>query len=287
MRNILITGAKGQLGNEIKVIGKNFKNLSFIYTDIEELNITNINELDTFFRTNLVEFIVNCAAYTAVDKAESEPDKAELINATAVKNLRQIAEKCNCYLIHISTDYVFDGQGYMPYKEIDRTNPQSVYGKSKLKGEQALEGYEKGIIIRTSWLYSSFGNNFVKTILRLAKEKDELKVVFDQVGTPTYAADLVKAIITIVQQTFENSEKFVPGIYHFSNEGICSWYDFAKEIIDIIKLECKIIPIESKDFPTAAKRPFYSVLNKEKIKSTFNFEIPFWKDSLRECLKLL
>ena len=286
MRNILITGAKGQLGNEIKVLDKIFKNLSFIYTDIEELNITNINELDTFFRTNLVEFIVNCAAYTAVDKAESEPDKAELINATAVKNLRQIAEKYNCYLIHISTDYVFDGQGYMPYKEIDRTNPQSVYGKSKLKGEQALEGYEKGIIIRTSWLYSSFGNNFVKTILRLAKEKDELKVVFDQVGTPTYAADLVKAIITIVQQTFENSEKFVSGIYHFSNEGICSWYDFAKEIMDIEKLECKIIPIESKDFPTAAKRPFYSVLNKEKIKSTYNIEIPFWKDSLRECLKL-
>ncbi len=287
MRNILITGAKGQLGNEIKVIGKNINNLSFIYTDIEELDITNINELETFFQTNQVQLIINCAAYNAVDKAENEPQIAELLNVTAVKNLRQIAEKYNCYLIHISSDYVFEGQNYLPYKENEKVNPQSVYGKSKLNGEQTLKGYEKGIIIRTSWLYSSFGNNFVKTMLRLAKERDEIRVVFDQVGTPTYAADLARAIITIVKQTFENSKKFIPGIYHFSNEGICSWYDFAKEIIDIVKLECKIIPIESKDFLTAAKRPFYSVLNKEKIKTTFNIKIPYWKDSLKECLKLL
>lgn len=286
MSSILITGSKGQLGQEIKQLNIDNTN-HFIFTDIEELDITKEDELESFFTQNNIDIIVNCAAYTAVDKAESEPEKAELINSTAVKNLKSVVEKNNCLLIHISTDYVFDGRSYKPYLEEDITNPQSVYGQTKLNGEKHLENYNKAMIIRTSWLYSIFGNNIVKTVLKYGKEKDELKFITDQIGTPTNAADLAKAIMIIIQHTIQNEKNFIPGIYHYSNEGICSWYDFAKEIIELSGINCKVTPIETKDYHTSATRPFYSVLNKNKIKSTYNIEIPHWKDSLKKSIHKL
>ena len=286
MANILITGANGQLGSEFKQISGLTDN-HFIFTDINELDITDNEAVNIFFKSRRIDFIINCAAYTAVDKAENEQEQARLINVKAVENISHAAKENNCYLIHISTDYVFDGKNYKPYIEEDMVSPQSVYGKTKLEGEKIMESYAKGLIIRTSWLYSSFGHNFVKTMLRMGKERGELNVVFDQIGTPTYAADLAGAILEIIKQTITNSKKIIPGIYHYSNEGVCSWYDFSKEIMDLDEINCKVNPIESKDYPTPAKRPFYSVLNKEKIKSVFGIEIPYWKDSLNECIKLI
>ncbi|MBN1180755.1 MAG: dTDP-4-dehydrorhamnose reductase [Bacteroidales bacterium] len=285
--NILVTGSNGQLGSEIQNLSKLFPELDFTYTDINQLDILNSFDLEVFFKNKKFDYIVNCAAYTAVDKAESEPDIAEAINTTAVKNLIKFASQKNARFIHTSTDYVFDGKNHRPYTENDTPNPQSKYGITKLKGEAEALKYEQTMIIRTSWLYSSYGNNFVKTIRRLGNERDTLKVVYDQAGTPTYAKDLAKAIIHIISDTANNSRKFIPGIYHYSNEGICSWYDFAVEIISQSSIHCKIIPIESKDFPTPAKRPFYSVLNKSKIKETYELVIPYWKDSLIECLNIM
>ena len=291
MINILVTGANGQLGSELKNIYKKelFKfeqAVNFFFTDIDSLDLTNSIFLKKFIQDHSFDYIINCAAYTNVDLAETEQEKAIEINSTCVKNIVDSIKNRDCKLIHISTDYVFDGNGFMPYKEDMPTNPQSVYGKSKLDGEKQALNCEDSIIIRTSWLYSSYGKNFAKTIHRLCKEKESLNVIFDQVGTPTYAQDLALAILQIISQSaYENH--FIPGIYHYSNEGVCSWYDFAKAICDKAYSSCDIIPIESKDYPTPVKRPFYSVLNKNKIKTTYNLKIPYWLDSLDEFFKVL
>ena len=275
MANILITGSNGQLGSEIKAIEKEYPEHSFIFTDIEELDITNLENLKNFFSEYEIEVCVNCAAYTAVDKAEDEQELALLVNQTAVANLAKVCGENQRRLIHISTDYVFDGTNHKPYQETDHPSPNSFYGLSKLKGEmEIIDHLDNFIIIRTSWLYSTFGNNFVKTMIRLGNERDELGVVVDQIGTPTYAADLAKTIMTAV-----DSEK--TGIYHYSNQGVISWYDFAKAIMQIKNIDCKVNAIESKDFKAKANRPFYSVLNKAKITAGFNIEVPYWLDSLK------
>lgn len=285
MINILITGANGQLGSEIRKIATQFPNFSFTYTDVNELDLTDRNAVVSFCSNAKYDYIVNCAAYTAVDKAESDKELASKINIDAVKTLVEAATIAQSVFIHVSTDYVFSGEHHLPYKEDDKISPRSVYGQTKADGEQEALKYSKSVIIRTAWLYSSFGGNFVKTILRLAKERSELRVVFDQIGSPTYAGDLAQTILAIIY--FQSKNGINPGIYHFSNEGVCSWYDFAKEIVDQSGLSCKIMPIESKDYPTPAKRPHYSVFNKSKIKSTFDIEIPHWKDSLIKCLNEL
>jgi len=281
MLNVLITGSRGQVGSEIKQLSSNYS-YNFLFTDKNELDVTNKIYIFNFFDKNNINIIINCAAYTAVDKAEEEQELVNKINNKAVKYLAQVAKEKNIKLIHISTDYVFDGTNFRPYIETDIANPDSVYGKTKLDGEKALLEInpKKSIIIRTSWLYSSFGNNFVKTMLKLGKTKNSLGVVFDQVGTPTYAKDLAKTILDILPKIANESVE----IYHYSNEGAVSWYDFAKEIMRMRKTECAINPIETKDYPTPAKRPYYSLLNKAKIKEKFNIDIPFWKDSLRKCL---
>ncbi len=284
--NILVTGANGQLGKEIQTIYDNYSGDKdqFFFTDIDELNVTELKPLNKFVKKNSISVIINCAAYTNVDQAEDEEKIAFLVNELAVKNLTAAALENDVKIIHLSTDYVFNGENYKPYKETDPVNPVSVYGKSKLAGEQKILETQTGIIIRTSWLYSSFGKNFVKTIEKLAREREELKVVFDQVGSPTYARDLAKTIMKIV---FSPLTPECYGIYHFSNEGVCSWYDLAKEIISLQDISCNIEPIESKDFPTKAPRPHYSVLNKSKIKRVFKLDVPHWKDSLQEMMSTL
>lgn len=285
MNNILITGSHGQLGNEIKKLSPQYPDYNFIFTDVEELDITNYDKLDSFFAKNNISFLINCASYNAVDKAEEDPGKAELINATAVKYLAKVSKKHNTFFFHISTDYVFDGKNHKPYIETDEPKPLSNYAHSKYNGElEALNNNDKTIVFRTSWLYSEFGNNFVKTMMKYGKEKDELRVIFDQIGTPTYAADLAKAILTIIPQT---SKLRKPELYHYSNEGVASWYDFTKAIIEIADENCKVFPIETKDYPLPAARPFYSVMNKAKIKKDFNIEIPHWRDSLEKCIDRL
>ena len=271
MNKILITGANGQLGTELSKLLPDA-----ICTDINELDISDYDAVIDFIKKNNIKTIINCAAYTAVDNAEDEFELAHKVNVIGAKNLA----KTNCDLIHISTDYVFDGQNHKPYLSNDATNPISMYGKTKRDGEIAvLENNKNAIIIRTSWLYSTNGNNFVKTIRKLAKEKTFLNVVCDQVGSPTSAFDLACAIVKILPQMRNNG-----GIYHFTNEGVCSWYDFAKEIVDLSELNCSIFPISTLEYPTKAKRPFYSVLDKTKIKETFNLEISYWKDSLKKCI---
>lgn len=286
MFNVLVTGASGQVGSEIKEIvndGLDLKSdVNFYFTDSKTLDITDHDEVKGYIEKNAISSIINCAAYTAVDKAESDETNADTINHLAVKNLAQIAKEKEIKLIHISTDYVFDGTNHRPYMESDETSPRGAYGKTKLDGEEAmLESNPKNsLIIRTSWIYSSYGANFVKTMLRLGKEKDSLGVIYDQVGTPTYAKDLARTILEIIPKI--NNEKVE--IYNYSNEGVLSWYDFAKEIMRMAKLECKINPIETKEYPTPATRPHYSLLNKSKIKKDFGIVIPYWKDSLDECL---
>jgi dTDP-4-dehydrorhamnose reductase len=287
MQKILVTGANGQLGSELRECAKAMANFEFIFTDVAELDITNAAQVKTFCEQHKPSFIVNCAAYTAVDKAETEKDLAMLLNAAAVKNLTEAAAHVQAYLIHVSTDYVFDGKNFEPYKESDKVNPKSEYGHTKLRGEEFALAYSKSMVLRTSWLYSTFGNNFVKTMLRLGAEKPTLDVVFDQVGTPTNAADLANCIMSIIAKVYSGKGEFVSGVYHYSNEGVCSWYDFAREIMELGKRPCKVFPIESKDYPTPAKRPHYSVLNKAKIKETYGVEIPYWKDSLRKCIEKL
>lgn len=272
----LVTGSGGQLGNEFRLrLGDKAH-----YVDRDELDITNAEAVKEFCASREYEAIINCAAYTAVDKAEEDAVAAELINVIGPKNLAL----SGLPLIHVSTDYVFDGESCRPYTETDRTNPQSVYGRTKLAGEETvLENAETAIVIRTAWLYSQFGNNFVKTMRRLGTERPELRVVFDQAGTPTYAGDLADAIVEILPQIKPGMKE----VFHFSNEGVCSWYDFAREIMDLSGLVCKVVPIESKEYPTLAKRPAYSVLNKAKIKNTFGLSINHWKESLQSCLKNL
>lgn len=281
MHRVLITGANGQLGSEIRELSSSYDD-TFFFADKSTLDITGKDAVQSFVYENNIDAIVNCAAYTAVDRAESEPELADKINRLAVKNLAQIAKEKGATLVHISTDYVFDGKNYRPYLEDDATNPNGVYGISKLGGEDEMVAInpKNSIIIRTSWVYSSYGQNFVKTIVRLAKERDSLGVVYDQIGTPTYAADLAKVILDILPKIQNDSVK----IYNYSNEGVLSWYDFAKEIVKMSKLGCAISPLESVEYPTPAKRPHYSLLNKAKIKKDFGIEIPYWKDSLSECL---
>ena len=282
--NILVTGSNGQLGSEIRELSSNYS-YTFFFTDRNNIDITSKDSIKAFCQTNNINVIINCAAYTAVDKAESDELNADLVNRKAVKKLALVSSELNIKLIHISTDYVFDGRNFKPYCEEFQTNPQGVYGKTKLDGENEMRDInpKNSIIIRTSWVYSSFGNNFVKTMLRLGREKESLGVIFDQVGTPTYARDLALTILDIIPKiTNEKVE-----IYNYSNEGVLSWYDFAKEIMRMAKLDCKVNPIQTFEYPTPAKRPHFSLLNKSKIKSTFNIEIPFWKDSLDECLKTM
>lgn len=284
MLNVLVTGSNGQLGSEIKALEGDYP-YNFFFTDKTELDITDKNAVATFIEKNSINTILNCAAYTAVDKAETDTEAADKINHLAIKGLSLIAKEKDIQLIHISTDYVFDGKNYKPYLESDTTNSQSAYGKSKLEGENAMIDInpKNSIILRTSWIYSSYGTNFVKTMLRLGREKKHLGVIYDQVGTPTYARDLAKTILDILPNI--KSEKVE--IYNYSNEGVLSWYDFAKEIMRMAKLDCEIIPIETKEYPTPASRPHYSLLNKSKIKDKFKITIPFWKDSLDECLKTM
>ena len=283
--NILVTGSNGQLGSEIKLLSHAFPQYNFIFTDIAELDITSKEKVSVFFEENKIDLIINAAAYTAVDKAESDKNNAMLVNSTAVKLLSEASERYNAFFIHTSTDYVFDGNGKKPYTENDNVSPQSIYGSSKLSGEIEMQKIcRKGIIIRTAWLYSAFGNNFVKTILRVGKERGELKVVNDQIGSPTYAADLAKAILDIIPQ-IDKIDKVE--LFHYSNEANITWFDFAKAIIEISGIKCIVNPVSSSEFPTPVKRPAYSVLDKSKIKSIFGIEVPFWKESLEICLAKL
>jgi len=268
-KKIIVTGANGQLGSEIRSISES-DDSTYVFIDIEDLDLTERTEVESFLEKQNPDIIVNCAAYTAVDKAEEHVEDAFLMNAEAPLILADYCRHSACKLIHISTDYVFSGKSFIPLKETDKTNPESVYGQSKLKGEANLLKTNDSIILRTSWLYSSYGSNFVKSMLSLLKEKDELRIVYDQIGTPTYAADLAAAILNI---TNNFDSKFVPGIYHYANEGIASWYDFAYEIRELTKTDCKLHPIETKDYPLPAARPWYSVMNKEKIKNQFDLEI--------------
>ena len=289
--NILVTGCNGQLGNEMQLLAKENGQHEYFFTDVvipegsiaQKLDITNEAEVEAFVEKNNIDCIVNCAAFTAVDKAESSEEMANLLNNIAPGYLAKAVGKRGGSIVQVSTDYVFDGTSHRPVTEEQPTCPNSVYGRTKLAGEESVKaGCEKYIIIRTAWLYSTFGNNFVKTMIKLGKEKPELGVIFDQVGTPTYARDLAVAIFAAINQGF------VPGIYHFSNEGVISWYDFTKAIHRIAGISgCKVRPLHTAEYPTPAARPHYSVLDKTKIKNTYNIEIPYWEESLRECIEKL
>ena len=282
---ILITGSNGQLGSEIKALAEGYTHFEFLYTDVNELNITDEASVTHYFALHSPDVVINCAAYTAVDKAETEKENSFLINTEAVGNLAEVCKEFDVQLIHLSTDYVFDGTASEPYTETDKTSPVNLYGGSKLKGEElALQNNPSTIIIRTSWLYSSFKNNFVKTMLRLMKEKDSISVVNDQFGCPTYAADLALAIMRIIKS---GQSKINPGIYNYTNNGITTWYEFAVAIKNITGSNCTVNPISTAQYPTAAKRPGYSVLDTTKIKETFSIPIPSWEDSLEQCLTLL
>ena len=282
---ILVTGANGQLGNEVNELSEEYPQHEFLYTDEKELDITNEVSLDEYFTAHNPEIIINCAAYTAVDRAETDEDIALLINSTAVGFLSKVSTKYGALLVHISTDYVFDGKACSPYTEINEINPISAYGRTKYAGELAVHQFaSKALIIRTSWLYSGFGNNFVKTIRKYSKERGLLNVVYDQIGTPTYARDLAKTILEILPIAIK---AIGVEVFHYSNEGVASWYDFARAIVDYSGIDCKINPINSKDYNQAAPRPFYSVLDKSKFKERFSIEIPYWRDSLKDCIKRL
>ena len=281
--NILITGCNGQLGNEIQLLEKDNPQHTYFNTDVAELDITNVSAIEQFVDENKIDGIVNCAAYTAVDKAEENEQLCRLLNATAPGYLAAAIERHGGWMIQISTDYVFDGTNHTPYTEDEPTCPNSVYGSTKLEGEQAVqEACKKTMIIRTAWLYSTFGNNFVKTMIRLGKERPELGVIFDQIGTPTYARDLAVAVFAAINQGV------IPGVYHFSNEGVISWYDFTKAIHRIAGINtCHVRPLHTAEYPTPANRPHYSVLDKTKIKQTYGIEVPYWEESLAECISKL
>lgn len=285
MRNIFVTGSNGQLGSELQALASHYADCAFTFSDRRTLDLNSADAIKAYFDDKSFDVIIHCAAYTAVDRAESEEELAFAINHRAVETLAHIARTKKIALIHISTDYVFDGSNFKPYRENDPANPQSVYGESKLAGEEALLAINpaNSVIIRTSWLYSSFGSNFVKTMLKLGRERDELGVIFDQVGTPTYARDLAAAILEIIPQIDNDHVE----VYHYSNEGVCSWFDFAKAIFELGGARCKVRPIETKEYPTPATRPHYSLLNKAKIKQTFTLSIPYWRESLKSCLTLL
>lgn len=287
MARILITGADGQLGNELKVVSKNYYGYDFVFTDVNTLDITSLDKISEFTNQTKPDWIINCAAYNLVDKAEEEPEQALLINGIAVKNITEIIKGSECKFIHISSDYVYDGQSNVPLNENINPAPASAYGRSKLAGEQYALQHQGSMIIRTSWLYSSFGKNFVKTIIKHATEKESLNVVYDQVGTPTYAADLAAVIMSIVSGVIRNQIAMNSGIYNYSNEGVCSWYDFAFEIVKEAELKCNVLPVLSNEFQQKATRPSYSVMDKSKIKENYGITIPHWRTSLSKCIKLL
>ncbi len=281
--NILVTGCNGQLGNEIQLLEKENPQHCFFNTDVEELDITDQLAVEQFVAQNKIEGIINCAAYTAVDKAESNKELCTSLNTVAPAYLAAAIDKRNGWMIHISTDYVFDGTKHTPYVEDDTPCPNSVYGSTKLAGELGVRKFcKKAMIIRTAWLYSTFGNNFVKTMIRLGKEKEQLGVIFDQIGTPTYARDLAVVIMTAINKGIK------PDVYHFSNEGVISWYDFTKAIHRIAGIDtCHVKPLHTTEYPTPASRPAYSVLDKTKLKNAYGIEIPYWEESLVECIKKL
>jgi len=281
--NILVTGCNGQLGNEIQLLEREYPQHQWYNTDVQELDITDVNAIRQFVLEHQIDGIINCAAYTAVDKAEEQEELCTKLNAEAPAYLASAVGSRGGWMIQISTDYVFDGTSHVPYVEDDDTCPNSVYGRTKLVGELNVQKLcEKSMIIRTAWLYSTFGNNFVKTMIRLGKERSELGVIFDQIGTPTYAHDLAHVIMTVVRKGI------VPGVYHFTNEGVISWYDFAKAIHRIAGIKtCHVKPLHTAEYPTPARRPHYSVLDKTKIKKVYGIEIPYWEDSLRDCIEKL
>lgn len=284
MKRILITGANGQLGNEMRLLANQFPDFTFDFTDIDELDLCSDTMVMDYCTRTRPAYIINCAAYTAVDQAEDNEDLCAKVNRDAVANIAKAARAVHAKVLHVSTDYVFDGTKHTPYVETDPVCPASVYGKTKLEGEQVLmEFCPESVVLRTAWLYSTFGNNFVKTMIRLGKEKESLPVIFDQIGTPTYAGDLAVALMQIVKSSEKGN--FVPGIYHFSNEGVCSWYDFTISIHRIAGITtCQVKPIESKDYPAKAPRPAFSVLNKTKIKAVYGITIPHWETSLAACI---
>jgi dTDP-4-dehydrorhamnose reductase len=285
---VLITGSNGQLGTEIRELQTNYKMLDLVFKDLPALDICNFNLLQSFIIDNNINAVINCAAYTAVDKAEQNAEIAEEVNSKGVLNLVNALKSVNGKLIHISTDYVFNGDHFIPYNESDSVSPIGVYGNTKRNGELAVINSDiDAIVIRTSWLYSAYGNNFVKTMLRLGRERDELGVIYDQVGSPTYASDLAKTCLDILTYSKEANINSKGNLYHFSNEGVASWYDFSIAIMTLGKVNCHVKPIETKDYPTPAKRPHYSVLNKSKIKTDFAIDIPYWRDSLAICISKL
>ncbi len=281
--NILITGCRGQLGNELQLQEAEHPSHHFFNTDVEELNICDQAAVDAYVAENQIDGIINCAAYTAVDKAESDKEKCTTLNTVAPAYLANAVEQRGGWIIQISTDYVFNGKGYLPYKEEDTPSPDSVYGSTKLASELGVSKFCKNaMVVRTAWLYSTFGHNFVKTMIRLGMERKEIGVVADQVGTPTYARDLASALLTIVEKGIK------PGVYHYTNEGVASWYDFTKAIHRIYGIQgCKVKPLHTDEYPTPAKRPHYSILDKTKIKKAFGIEIPHWEESLKDCIEML
>ena len=281
--NILITGCNGQLGNEMQLLESQYPQYQWYNTDVQELDISNQQAIEQFVAAHEIDGIVNCAGYTAVDKAEENEELCAMLNQHAPAYLAAAVEKRGGWMVHISTDYVFDGTHHTPYVETDEPCPNSVYGRTKLAGEQeVMQHCKRSVIIRTAWLYSTFGNNFVKTMIRLGKERPELGVIFDQIGTPTYAGDLAKTIMAVVEKGI------MPGIYHFSNEGVISWYDFTKAIHRLAGITtCHVRPLHTAEYPTPANRPHYSVLDKTKIKTVYGIEIPYWEESLKDCIKKL
>jgi dTDP-4-dehydrorhamnose reductase len=287
MSKVLVTGAGGQLGREIKKIRNSFKQI-YTFTDIEELDVSKKDVLESFLAANPVDYIINCAAYTDVDGAEAEPEKAMLMNRDSLVNLKHCLElHPKTRIIHISTDYVFPGTVNRPLREDDRPDPLNVYGKTKLEGEKVLQGHPRAIIIRTSWLFSVFGKNFVKSMINRMDQRSDMKVVYDQVGTPTYAEDLARAIMKIISDVEEGKSTFIPGIFNYSNEGVCSWYDLAMEVCRLLNCRGNVFPVETKDYPMPARRPVYSVLNKTMIKEVYGVVVPYWRDSLEKCIKNL
>jgi dTDP-4-dehydrorhamnose reductase len=280
---VLVTGSGGQLGQSLQFIAKNHSEIDFVFCDSTKLDITNKIAVEAVFNQTKPNFCINTAAYTAVDKAESEYETSELINVIGAINLAEVCKKFEVVLLHISTDFVFDGNKKTPYKEVDNTNPSGVYGQTKLDGELAIQAiWHKHYIVRTSWVYSQFGNNFLKTMLRLASERTTLSVVNDQIGTPTNAVDLAETLVAIIIKTNQQTANDDFGIYNFSNEGQCSWYEFAKKIFEFNNIQIDLKPIPTTDFPTPAKRPKYSVLDKSKIIDTFGLQIKSWAESLAQ-----
>lgn len=287
MSHVLVTGANGQLGREIKKIRNSFKQI-YTFTDIEELDVTDIGALKSYIASHPADYIINCAAFTDVDGAEAEPERAMQLNRDVLINLKDCMESYpNTRLIHISTDYIFKGNIIRPLSEEDATDPLSVYGKTKLEGEKVLYGHPRSLIIRTSWLFSVFGKNFVKSMINRMDQRNDMRIVYDQMGTPTYAEDLGRAIMQIISDVESGKSAFVPGIFNFSNEGVCSWYDLAVEVCRLINCKGQVLPVETNEYPLPAARPVYSVLNKSKIKEVYGVEVPYWRESLEKCIKNL